>query len=71
MTPFLVPHWQAAELVGVSPATWQRMVAAGKTPPPIKLSRGLVRFRVADLQSWIELGCPERNQWLSSRESQQ
>lgn len=70
LSQFLVPHRRAAELAGVSLATWMRLVSAGKTPAPIKLSRGLVRFRVADLESWIQMGCPERNQWLSIKESQ-
>jgi predicted DNA-binding transcriptional regulator AlpA len=55
----------AATLIGVSPATWHRMVSAGKTPAPVKLSAGCVRWRVADLRSWIDAGCPDRQTWLS------
>jgi excisionase family DNA binding protein len=70
VTPFLVSHSEAAELAGVSLATWMRMVSAGRTPAPIKLSRGLVRFRTADLQLWVAQGCPERNRFeVLQRES--
>jgi hypothetical protein len=36
------------------------MVAAGKTPAPIKLSGGCVRFRADLLREWVHLGCPDR-----------
>ena len=40
----LVDRKQAAAIVAISVATWDRMVAAGKTPAPIYLSRGCVRY---------------------------
>lgn len=63
--PLMIDAKQAAALISVSPATWHRMVAAGKTPAPIKLSGGCVRWRTADLQSWIDAGCPDRKTWLT------
>lgn len=66
-TPLMVAADNAATLIGVSPATWHRMVAAGKTPAPVKLSAGCVRWRVADLQSWVDEGCPTREVRISTR----
>lgn len=71
MAPLMVPAEDAAALIGVSPATWHRMVAAGKTPAPVKLSAGCVRWRVADLRTWIDAGCPDRKTWLSMAEDAQ
>lgn len=69
LLPFMVSADDAAALIGVSPATWHRMTSAGKTPAPIKLSLGCVRWRVADLKDWIEKGCPDRQSWLAFREA--
>ncbi len=63
----MIPADGAAALIGVSPATWHRMVSAGRTPAPVKLSAGCVRWRVADLHSWINEGCPDRQTWLTLR----
>ncbi len=64
----LISHAAASNVAGVSLATWHRLVAAGKTPLPIKLSRGLVRFRRTDMEKWIALGCPARDEWLRMSE---
>jgi predicted DNA-binding transcriptional regulator AlpA len=40
---------QAAELFGVSIATFRRQYWAGKTPPPIRLSERRLGWRVRDL----------------------
>ncbi len=55
----LVGRLQAAQLCAVSPASWDRLTAAGKTPKPIKLG-GRVVWRRSDLESWIVHGCPDR-----------
>jgi len=55
----LVGRIDAARLSGVSPASWDRLTAAGKTPSPIKLG-GRVLWRRSDLESWVALGCPDR-----------
>ncbi len=51
---------QAAAIAAVSVATWDRMNAAGRTPQPIHLSRGCVRWRLDDLRLWVAHGCPNR-----------
>ncbi len=57
--PLMVGRVDAARMFGVSEATWDRKVAAGKTPAPVKLgSRTL--FRRTDLELWLEHGFPDR-----------
>ncbi|MCA9108570.1 MAG: hypothetical protein KDA52_01380 [Planctomycetaceae bacterium] len=58
----------AARMIDVSPATWHRMVAAGKTPAPIRLSPGSVRWRTSDLAEWVARGCPDRQTFDSIRQ---
>ena len=56
----LVDRKQAAKMAAVSLATWDRMTAAGKTPRPIRFSHGCIRWRVSDLEAWVNAGCPNR-----------
>lgn len=63
----LLPARQAAQLCGVSVATWHRMVAAGRTPAPIRLSAGCVRWRRDELADWVAAGCPGRRAWNAMR----
>lgn len=55
----LVGRLEAARLCSVSPASWDRLTAAGKTPRPIKLG-GRVVWRRVDLELWIQESCPDR-----------
>lgn len=55
----LVGRIEAARLCAVSPASWDRLTAAGKTPRPLKLG-GRVVWRRTDLEAWIAHGCPNR-----------
>ena len=56
----LVDRKQAAKMAAVSLATWDRMNATGKTPRPIRFSHGCIRWRVCDLEAWVNAGCPNR-----------
>jgi prophage regulatory protein len=63
VTPLLVSHDRAAELVGISPASWHRLIARGEVGPvPIKLG-GRVLWQVASLEAWVAAGCPDRAEW--------
>jgi len=55
----LVGRLEAARLCAVSPASWDRLTAAGKTPRSLKLG-GRVLWRREVLSEWIQLGCPDR-----------
>ncbi len=67
----LIDRREASQLAAVSVATWDRMNAGGKTPEPIHLSKGCVRWRFDDVQLWIQHGCPDRKQFehLKSNEN--
>jgi prophage regulatory protein len=60
--PLLLETDRAAALCGVSPASWYRLKAAGKTPAPLRLG-GKVLYRVEDLRLWVALGCPSRKEF--------
>ena len=51
-----------AGLLGVSKRHVRRMNSAGSLPRPIKLGRS-VRWSVAEVNQWIEAGCPDRENW--------
>ena len=55
----LIGRTQAARLCGISPASWDRLTAAGKTPASLRLG-GRVLWRRSDLDAWIALGLPDR-----------
>lgn len=57
--PLLLPAQEAAALCAVGEASWWRYQSAAKIPAPVKLG-GRTLWRRADLELWIELGCPDR-----------
>jgi predicted DNA-binding transcriptional regulator AlpA len=67
--PLLLTAHQAAELCGLSKATWWRLHAARKCPAPIKIGSS-TRWRVAELRAWTEAGCPSRAEWEALRAAQ-
>lgn len=66
LTPQLIPDTAAAALAGVSRATWHRLRAAGKLPPPVKLGRSC-RWNRAEVLLWIDAGCPDARTWAAMR----
>jgi predicted DNA-binding transcriptional regulator AlpA len=63
-SPLLVTARQAAQLCGVSVATWWRWEAAGRTPAAVRLG-GSTRWRSDELADWVQAGCPDRRSWLA------
>lgn len=54
---------QVAALCGVSLRTAFRWLDAGILPDPIRIGSGpnpMIRFRKAEIESWIQAGCPRR-----------
>jgi predicted DNA-binding transcriptional regulator AlpA len=43
-----------AELLGLHPRTVWRMAASGDLPQPVKLSERAVRWRLRDIEKWLE-----------------
>lgn len=54
-----------ARLLGLSERTVWRLDSAGNLPQPIRLGRS-VRWRVVEIQAWLEQGCPSRQVWNST-----
>jgi predicted DNA-binding transcriptional regulator AlpA len=69
LPPLLVRAAAAARLCGLSRATWHRLVAAGRTPAPVRLG-GAVLWRVEELRRWVDCGCPSRHEWEALRAAQ-
>lgn len=49
----LIDRKEKARLLSVSVATLDRMVAAGKTPRPLRLSHGCIRWRLSTVRAWL------------------
>ncbi len=49
----LIKDVEAATIVGVSIATWRRMVKAKTSPQPVRLSPSCVRWQIDEIHSWI------------------
>jgi predicted DNA-binding transcriptional regulator AlpA len=71
LNPLLLTARQAAALCSISPATWHRWTAAGRTPAPIRPSPGCVRWRTEELREWIQADCPDRRTWQAMHEPAQ
>jgi predicted DNA-binding transcriptional regulator AlpA len=69
LNSILLTRVDIAELMKISPATWDRMVASGRTPDPIRISRGCVRWNETEIQQWIAAGCPNRQIWNTMRKA--
>ena len=60
---------QAAALLHVSRAAFWKLHSQGRVPLPIRLSARIVRWRRAELESWVAEGCPPRDKWIWKRAS--
>ncbi len=65
----LIPDTAVAALAGVSRAHWQRLRAAGKVPPSIRLGRKVL-WRRLEIEAWIEAGCPDGKTWSAIKASE-
>jgi predicted DNA-binding transcriptional regulator AlpA len=45
---------ETIRMVGVSDRTWDRLEAAGDTPPKTRISQGRIGYRVADICAWLD-----------------
>ncbi|MCA9109371.1 MAG: helix-turn-helix domain-containing protein [Planctomycetaceae bacterium] len=57
VTPELLNVRQVAEILGCSARHVYRLSDAGKMPAPVRLGT-LIRWRRAEVLSWLEDGCP-------------
>jgi predicted DNA-binding transcriptional regulator AlpA len=52
-SPLLVPAAEAAQMLSMGRSTFWRLVAKESLPKPVKIG-GLTRWRVTDLQRFVE-----------------
>ncbi|MCZ7605860.1 MAG: helix-turn-helix domain-containing protein [Planctomycetota bacterium] len=57
---------ELATALRISPAMVFKLKAAGKLPAPVRLGRGL-RWRRAEVEAWLEAGCPALESWEAQR----
>jgi len=60
--PLLLTADQSAKLVGLGRSTFYRLHSSGHVPLPVRLG-GAVRWRMTELEAWVDAGCPARAQW--------
>lgn len=68
LLPLLVRRREAARLCGLSPAAWDRLCSAGRTPVPIRLGSAVL-WSVEQLRAWVAASCPDRRTWEALRAS--
>lgn len=56
----LIDVQEFAQLLSVSTRTVWRMLSHGKLVAPVRIG-GSVRWRLADVERWIEDGCPTQD----------
>lgn len=62
LSSLLLTARQAAKSCGKSLRTWRSWDSAGLIPKPIRINRSTL-WRAAELQKWVEAGCPRRAEW--------
>jgi hypothetical protein len=51
-------------LLDISRSQWYRLYDSGRTPlPAARLGTRKPVYRVAELESWLAAGCPDRETW--------
>jgi predicted DNA-binding transcriptional regulator AlpA len=53
----LIKASELAEVLGISMRHFWRLKAAKELPKPIQL-RNSVRWRLSDIEIWLQIGCP-------------
>ena len=54
--PLLISADELARLLGISTRTIWRRLSGGEIPKPVRLGKS-VRWRLADIEAWIDGGC--------------
>jgi predicted DNA-binding transcriptional regulator AlpA len=59
----------AAKLLGISESHLYGLKRTGRFgPAPIRLGR-CCRYRVRELEAWVDAGCPSRSRWQAMRQN--
>ena len=62
--PRLVDASSLAKILDISRRHLERMDSSGKLPESLRLGRAK-RWRLPEIEDWIEAGCPDRSTWES------
>jgi predicted DNA-binding transcriptional regulator AlpA len=65
--PELLTADQAAAMLSIHVSTLYKLKSGGRLPEPVRLSRGIVRWRAQELREWVAAGCPGRREWEARR----
>ena len=57
---------ETAKYSGFSEVHWRRLVSAGRTPPPVRLSERKLGWRLSSLNAWIKAREVEQSQTSSA-----
>lgn len=57
-----------AKILSVSERTIHRFNSSGKIPAPLHIG-GSLRFRVCEIDVWIDADCPDRQAWEAIKNS--
>lgn len=60
--PLAVPAEAAARLCGCGRSKWYALHAQGLVPDPVHVGKRPL-WRVAELDAWMQAGCPNREDW--------
>jgi predicted DNA-binding transcriptional regulator AlpA len=63
LRPLAVDADDAAKMLGISRATFDRLASADRLPASIRFGERLPRWSVARLEKWLALGAPPREQF--------
>lgn len=67
--PLLVGSREGARLCGISDSLFKKLARKCEVPAPTRLDRRVL-WNTRELKSWVDAGCPPREQWESLREAQ-
>ena len=63
LLPIVVPAKVASSLLSISRPQFAKLYASGKIPDPIRLGVRAPRWRIKELEAWVQAGCPDREHW--------
>lgn len=64
--PLLLSAADVAAKLGIGKRTVWTWDAAGRLPEPVRIG-ATVRWRAAELDEWVAVGCPDRATWAALR----
>ncbi|MFH2002801.1 MAG: helix-turn-helix domain-containing protein [Planctomycetota bacterium] len=65
MDSLLLTAQQVASLLGVGVSTLWSWHSAGRIPLPVRIGGKTTRWRVSEIEAWVQAGCPGRDRWLT------